>query len=178
MVGRPRAAWTDQAKLCAPQAPAACAGPAPVPAQTGGESGDRTDRLLKLLETANIKLASVVTDVFGVSGLLMLRALVEGRATPSETAQLARGCQRSPNNPHGWSLKIPHPPHEGGHRHDGDIVDGRDGGHGRHWPRGHTPRGGTHGSGGLLARGASAVPRGEAVEVPVGPGVGARPHEG
>src|SRR3989442_15759028 len=94
MVGRPRAAWTDQAKLCAPQAPAACAGPAPVPAQTGGESGDRTDRLLKLLETANIKLASVVTDVFGVSGLLMLRALVEGRATPSETAQLARGLLR------------------------------------------------------------------------------------
>src|SRR5882724_7544949 len=30
------------------------------------------NRLLKLLETANIKLASVATDVFGVSGLLML----------------------------------------------------------------------------------------------------------
>src|SRR3989442_9295159 len=65
-------------------------------------------------------------------------------------------------------------PHEGGHRHDGDIVDGRDGGHRRHWPRGHTPRGGTHGSGGLLARGASAVPRGEAVEVPERP-AGATP---
>ena len=34
------------------------------------------NRLLKLLETANIKLASVATDVFGVSGLLMLHALV------------------------------------------------------------------------------------------------------
>ena len=32
------------------------------------------NRLLKLLETANIKLASVATDVFGVSGLLMLQA--------------------------------------------------------------------------------------------------------
>jgi transposase len=32
------------------------------------------NRLLKLLETANIKLASVATDVFGVSGLLMLHA--------------------------------------------------------------------------------------------------------
>lgn len=52
------------------------------------------NRLLKLLETANIKLASVVTDVLGVSGLLMLRALVEGRATPAETAQLARGRLR------------------------------------------------------------------------------------
>jgi hypothetical protein len=30
-------------------------------------------------------------------------------------------CQRSPNNPHRWSLKSPHPPHEGGHRHDGEI---------------------------------------------------------
>src|SRR5439155_18810517 len=85
------------------------------------------------------------------------------RPTRSLGGGSMRRCQRSPNNPHGWSLKIPHPPHEGGHRHDGDIVDGRDGGHRRHWPRGHTPRGGTHGSGGLLARGASAVPRGEAV---------------
>src|SRR6266478_4607708 len=36
------------------------------------------NRLLKLLESANIKLASVTTDVFGVSGRLMLEALVEG----------------------------------------------------------------------------------------------------
>jgi hypothetical protein len=34
------------------------------------------NRLLKLLESANIKLASVATDVFGVSGRLMLRALI------------------------------------------------------------------------------------------------------
>src|SRR5215208_2104387 len=32
------------------------------------------NRLLKLLETANIKLASVVSDVFGVSGRAMLKA--------------------------------------------------------------------------------------------------------
>jgi hypothetical protein len=43
------------------------------------------NRLLKLLETANIKLASVATDVFGVSGLLMMHALVEGKATAQET---------------------------------------------------------------------------------------------
>jgi len=48
------------------------------------------NRLLKLLETANIKLASVATDVFGVSGLLMLRALVEGKATAQEMAELAK----------------------------------------------------------------------------------------
>jgi len=53
------------------------------------------NRLLKLLETANIKLASVATDVFGVSGLLILRALVDGKATPQEMAQLAKKKLRS-----------------------------------------------------------------------------------
>ena len=52
------------------------------------------NRLLKLLETANIKLASVATDVFGVSGRLMLRALIEGRATTQEMAELAKGLLR------------------------------------------------------------------------------------
>ena len=52
------------------------------------------NRLLKLLETANIKLASVVTDVFGVSGMRMLRALVDGQATPEQMAGLAKGVLR------------------------------------------------------------------------------------
>jgi transposase len=52
------------------------------------------NRMLKLLETANIKLATVVSDVFGVSGRDMLRALLEGRQTPSEMAKLARGSMR------------------------------------------------------------------------------------
>jgi len=52
------------------------------------------NRLLKLLETANIKLASVATDVFGVSGRLMLRALIEGKATIQEMAELAKGLLR------------------------------------------------------------------------------------
>ena len=52
------------------------------------------NRLLKLLETANIKLASVATDVFGVSGRLMLRALIEGKATTQEMAELAKGLLR------------------------------------------------------------------------------------
>jgi len=53
------------------------------------QSAER-NRLLKLLETANIKLASVASDVFGVSGVLMLEALVEGKATPQEMAELAK----------------------------------------------------------------------------------------
>lgn len=48
------------------------------------------NRLLKLLETANIKLACVASDVFGVSGRLMLAALVEGEATPQQMAELAK----------------------------------------------------------------------------------------
>lgn len=52
------------------------------------------NRLLKVLETANIKLASVASDVFGVSGMGMLNALAEGTATPAEMAELARGRLR------------------------------------------------------------------------------------
>ena len=50
--------------------------------------------MLKVLETANIKLASVVSDVFGASGRLMLLALVEGKATPQEMAELAKKQMR------------------------------------------------------------------------------------
>jgi transposase len=49
------------------------------------------NRLLKLLESANIKLASVATDVFGVSGRLMLKALVEGKSSLAEMAELSKG---------------------------------------------------------------------------------------
>src|ERR1700723_3679697 len=49
------------------------------------------NRLLKLLETANIKLASVASDVFGASGRAMLKALIEGNASAEEMAALLRG---------------------------------------------------------------------------------------
>lgn len=48
-----------------------------------------------LLETANIKLASVASNVFGVSGRLMLQALLDGVATSSAMAALARGRLRT-----------------------------------------------------------------------------------
>src|SRR3954453_9366946 len=44
------------------------------------------NRTLKLLESANIKLASVVSEVFGVSGRAMMRALIDNTATPQEIA--------------------------------------------------------------------------------------------
>lgn len=53
------------------------------------------NRLEKLLESANIKLASVATDVFGVSGRRMVRALIEGKASPREMAELAQRSLRN-----------------------------------------------------------------------------------
>jgi transposase len=59
------------------------------------ESGtSERNRLLSVLETANIKLASVASDVFGVSGRLMLAALIEGKSTPEQMAKLAKGKLR------------------------------------------------------------------------------------
>ena len=57
------------------------------------QSAER-NRLLKLLETANIKLASVASDVFGVSGRAMLKALSEGNVSAEEMAGLAKGQLR------------------------------------------------------------------------------------
>jgi transposase len=48
------------------------------------------NRIHKTLEDANIKLGGVASDVLGVSGRAMLRALIDGRQTPSQTADLAR----------------------------------------------------------------------------------------
>ena len=50
-----------------------------------------TNRVYKLLETANIKLANVVADVLGVSGRAMLNALVAGETDPNRLAKLAKG---------------------------------------------------------------------------------------
>jgi transposase len=52
------------------------------------------NRLIKLLESAGIKLVGVASDVFGVSGRATLRALIEGEQTPDEMATLARGRMR------------------------------------------------------------------------------------
>lgn len=48
------------------------------------------NRIQKVLEDANIKLGSVATDVLGVSGRDMLRALVAGETDPHQLAELAR----------------------------------------------------------------------------------------
>jgi len=52
-------------------------------------------RLQKGLEDANIKLASVVSDMMGVSAQQMLHALVKGELSPATMAEFARGRMRS-----------------------------------------------------------------------------------
>ncbi len=53
------------------------------------------NRIQKLLETCNIKLASVATDVLGVSGQAMLEALCAGATDPEQLADLAKGKLRN-----------------------------------------------------------------------------------
>jgi transposase len=48
------------------------------------------NRIQKVLEDANIKLASVATDVLGVSGRAMLEALIAGQDDPETLADLAQ----------------------------------------------------------------------------------------
>jgi len=50
-----------------------------------------TNRIQKTLEGANVKLASVATNVIGVSGRAMLAGLARGETDPAALAQLARG---------------------------------------------------------------------------------------
>jgi transposase len=52
------------------------------------------NRVHKLLEDAGIKLASVATNILGVSGRVMLEALVHGTTDPEVLADLARGKLR------------------------------------------------------------------------------------
>src|SRR5262245_24086370 len=54
-------------------------------------------RVQKVLETANITLASVVTDVLGVSARTRLKALLAGTGTPEEGAEC--GFRAKPNGP-------------------------------------------------------------------------------
>ena len=53
------------------------------------------NRVQKILEDANIKLASVATDIFGVSGRAILDALLNGEMTPEEMAELSKGRLRN-----------------------------------------------------------------------------------
>jgi len=56
------------------------------------------NRIRKVLEDANVKLSSVLSDMMGLSGRDMLRAIVKGDSDPAELAKLVRGrlCGKIP----------------------------------------------------------------------------------
>jgi transposase len=54
------------------------------------ERASAANRIQKVLEDANIKLAAVATDVLGMSGRDMLEALIAGETDPEKLADLAR----------------------------------------------------------------------------------------
>jgi transposase len=58
------------------------------------ERSREKQRLLKTLEQGGIKLDSVASDTFGVSGRLMLKALVAGERDPVVLADMAKGRMR------------------------------------------------------------------------------------
>jgi transposase len=59
------------------------------------ERAQEVNRLHKVLESANLKLAVVATDVLGTSGRDMLTAILAGEADPAVLAELARGRLRA-----------------------------------------------------------------------------------
>lgn len=59
------------------------------------ERSREVTRIQKILEGANIKLSSVISDVLGVSGRKMLQAIIDGTTDPQVLASLAMGKLRN-----------------------------------------------------------------------------------
>jgi transposase len=58
------------------------------------ENAQHATRIQKVLEDANLKLGSVLSDVMGVSGLAIIRAIIKGESDPEKLANLAVGTAR------------------------------------------------------------------------------------
>jgi len=62
--------------------------------QLVAEGSRERNRIQKILEDANVKLGDVLRDVLGLSGRLILNALLEGNLSAEEMAQLAQRSAR------------------------------------------------------------------------------------
>ena len=68
-------------------------------------------RVEKLLEDAQIKISSVLSDIHGVSGRAMMEALIAGQRDPWSLARLAKGNARQENRPaRGGAARVLHRP--------------------------------------------------------------------
>jgi transposase len=63
------------------------------------------NRIEQLCQTGNIKVSSVATDLFGVSGRAMLKALVDGQRDAGWMADYARGRLRGKKQELQWALE-------------------------------------------------------------------------
>ena len=59
------------------------------------EISQHSSRIQKILEDANLKLGSVLSDVLGKSGRAMLNAIIAGQTNPELLADLAQGTARN-----------------------------------------------------------------------------------
>jgi transposase len=59
------------------------------------EIAQHTQRIQKALDIANLKMTGVVSNVLGVSGRAILRALIAGQTDPVQLADLARGTLKN-----------------------------------------------------------------------------------
>jgi transposase len=70
------------------------------------------NRIGELCESGNIKLSSVATDLFGVTGRRILASLVEGKHSPGWMADYARGTLRNKQGQLELSLQGTFTPHQ------------------------------------------------------------------
>jgi transposase len=112
------------------------------------ERAAEVNRLQKVLEQANIKLAGVATDIMGVSARRMLQALVAGEADATALADLALGQLQKKRPELERAAALPRRHHAGPHRRagrDAGRVERQDRGaaapfRGRHRAAGCDPR--------------------------------------
>lgn len=76
------------------------------------ERASEINRLQKVLEGANIKLASVVSDVVGVSGRAILNELIGGNMDESKLKELVKGRLRNKTDELGRALRGVVRPHQ------------------------------------------------------------------
>jgi transposase len=67
--------------------------------QLVAQTAQAANRIQKVLEDANVKLASVASDVLGKSGRAMLKAIIDGQTDPVALAAEARGRLKSKTGP-------------------------------------------------------------------------------